>query len=47
MLRPLSKRIRSVCTYVVASEVVDIGLAEHSIVLELRLSQRRGVAGDD
>lgn len=34
-------------TYVVAGEVVDLGLGEHAVVLELRLPQRRGVAGDD
>lgn len=35
------------CTYVVAGEVVHVGLAEHSIVLKFGLSERRGVAGDD
>jgi hypothetical protein len=34
-------------TYVVAGEVVDSGLAEHGVVLELRLAERRGVAGND
>jgi hypothetical protein len=34
-------------TYVVAGEVVDGGLAEHGVVLELRLAERRGVAGND
>jgi hypothetical protein len=34
-------------TYVVAGEVVDGGLAEHGVVLELRLAERGGVAGDD
>jgi hypothetical protein len=27
--------------------VVDGGLAEHGVVLELRLAERRGVAGND
>lgn len=35
------------CAHVVASEVVDIGLGQHRVVLELRLSQGRSVAGDD
>lgn len=34
-------------TYVVAGEVVDGGLAEHRVVLELRLAERRGVASND
>lgn len=34
-------------THVVASKVVDIGLGEHRVVLELRLSQGRSVAGND
>lgn len=34
-------------TYVVAGEVVDGGLAEHGVVLELRLAERRGVASND
>jgi hypothetical protein len=34
-------------TYVVAGEVVDGGLAEHGVVLELRLAERGGVAGND
>jgi hypothetical protein len=34
-------------TYVVAGEVVHGGLAEHGVVLELRLAERGGVAGDD
>jgi hypothetical protein len=33
--------------YVVAGEVVHGGLAEHGVVLELRLAERGGVAGDD
>jgi hypothetical protein len=36
-----------VCTYVVTSEVVDIGLGQHGVVLELTLAERRGVSGDD
>jgi hypothetical protein len=35
------------CTYVVASKVVDLGFGKHSVVFQLRLAQRRGVAGDD
>ncbi len=35
------------CTYVVASKVVDLGLGKHGVVFQLRLAQRRGVAGDD
>jgi hypothetical protein len=35
------------CTYVVASKVVDLGLGKHSVVFQLRLAQRRGIAGDD
>jgi len=34
-------------TYVVAGEVVHGSLAEHGVVLELRLAERGGVAGDD
>jgi hypothetical protein len=34
-------------TYVVAREVVNRGLGQHGVVLELRLPQGRGVAGDD
>lgn len=33
-------------TYVVAVEVVDGGLGEHSVVFELRLAQRRAIAGN-
>jgi hypothetical protein len=36
-----------VSTYVVASEVVDGGLGEHAVVLELRLAERRSVASND
>ena len=35
------------CTYVVASEVVHIGLGQHRIIFQLGLAERRGVAGDD
>lgn len=35
------------CTYVVASEVVDIGLGQHRVVFQLGLAERRRVAGDD
>lgn len=35
-----------VVTYVVASEVVNGGLAQHGEVLDLRLAQRGGVSGD-
>jgi hypothetical protein len=34
-------------TYVVASEVVDIGLGQHSVVLELRLAEGRSVGRND
>lgn len=34
-------------TYVVAREVVDGGLGEHAVVLELTLAERRGVASND
>ena len=37
----------SVSTYVVAGEVVDGGLGQHGVVLELRLAERGSVAGDD
>ena len=36
-----------VSTYVVAVEMVDGGLAEHGVVLELTLAERRGVASND
>jgi hypothetical protein len=32
---------------VVATEVVDVGLAEHGVVLDLRLAERGDVGGDD
>lgn len=35
------------CTYVVAREVVDGCLGQHGVVLELRLAERGGVAGND
>jgi len=55
---PVSKLLRKTCdifsflsirckTYVVAGEVVDGSLAEHGVVLELRLAERGGVAGND
>jgi len=31
-------------SYVVSSEVVDVAFAQHGVVLELRLPERRGVA---
>lgn len=34
-------------TYVVSGEVVNLGLGQHAVVLELGLAERRGVAGDD
>lgn len=37
----------NVSTYVVAVEVVDSGLAEHGVVLELTLAERGSVAGND
>lgn len=33
--------------YVVSGEVVDVGLGEHGVVLELRLAERWGVASND
>lgn len=33
-------------THVVAREVVDVGLAQHAVVLELRLAEGAGVGGD-
>jgi hypothetical protein len=38
---------RKVYAYVVSGEVVHISLAEHGIILELTLTERRSVAGDD
>lgn len=35
------------CTYVVTREVVDRGLGQHGVVLELRLAERGSVAGND
>ncbi len=35
------------CTYVVAAEVVDGGLGQHGVVLQLALAERGGVASDD
>jgi len=34
-------------TYVVTGEVVDRGLAQHGVVLELTLTERRSVGGND
>jgi hypothetical protein len=34
-------------TYVVAGEVVDGGLGQHAVVLELTLAERRSVASND
>ena len=34
-------------THIVASEVVDVGLRQHRIVLKLALAQWRRVAGND
>ena len=34
-------------TYVVTREVVDRGLGQHAVVLELRLAERRSVASND
>lgn len=39
--------IGSGCAYVVSGEVVDVGLGEHGVVLELRLAERWGVASND
>jgi hypothetical protein len=38
---------RGRCTYVVSGEVVDLGLGQHAVVLELALPQGRSVAGND
>jgi hypothetical protein len=38
---------RKIVTYVVAREVVDGGLGQHAVVLELRLAERRSVASND
>ena len=35
------------CTYVVTGEVMDVGLGQHGVVLELTLAERRGVTSDD
>ena len=35
------------CTYIVTSEVVNVGLGQHRVVLELTLAERRGVSGND
>lgn len=46
--RLLRRDFLYVCsTHVVASEVVDIGLGKHGVVLELGLSQGRSIASDD
>jgi hypothetical protein len=34
-------------THVVAGEVVNGSLGQHGVVLQLRLAERGGVAGDD
>lgn len=34
-------------TYVVSREVMNRGLGQHAVVLELRLAERGCVAGDD
>ena len=39
--------MRLYCTYVVTSEVVDIGLGQHGVVFQLGLAERRCVAGND
>ena len=39
--------IRREKTYVVAGEVVDGGLGQHGVVLELRLAERGAVAGNE
>lgn len=35
-----------ICTYVGTTVVVDGSLGQHGVVLELRLAERGGVAGD-
>ena len=34
-------------TYIVSGEVMDGGLGQHGVVLELALPQRRGVSSND
>lgn len=36
-----------ISTHVVAGEVVNRSLGQHGVVLQLRLAERRGVAGND
>lgn len=43
----LVKSVRERKTHVVASKVVDGGLGQHAVVLELALSERRSVASND
>lgn len=38
---------KKIITYVVTREVVDGGLGQHAVVLELRLAERRSVASND
>lgn len=38
---------RESATYVVAGEVVNRGLGQHAVVLQLGLAERRSVAGND
>lgn len=35
------------CTHIVACEVVNIGLRQHGVILQLRFPQRRCVASND
>jgi hypothetical protein len=46
-LRETTEELEDGCAYVVSGEVVDVGLGEHGVVLELRLAERWGVASDD
>ena len=41
------RHMRQRDTYVVTREVVNRGLGEHSVVLELTLTERRSVGSDD
>lgn len=43
----LFRHTENILTYVVTREVVDRGLGEHGVVLELRLAQRGRVAGNN
>lgn len=44
---PFSPLIKRTSTYVVSGKVVNVGLGQHGVVLELALAQRRSVASND